>query len=182
MSGGRLGMLRKVDRRHSWGAVTLVALLLASCGGSAPPRASTRISIQIDLRTTHVVAGHEIKGVLVVHNPHPAFDLTEKVRGHCQPGFAVILTQGEFHNYVGFAASCVPAPFVIAHGTTQFAFTVTTSFNECVEPGGSSVNHIPHCLSSGRSPPLPHGSYDAVIEWSTSVPLPEPTPVEVDLT
>ncbi len=175
-------MLRQVGSRHSWGAVILVAVLLASCGGPAPPQASTRLSIQIDLRTSHVVAGDEIKGMLVVHNPHAAFDLTKVVRGHCQPGFAVILTKGKFHNYVGFASSCVNAPFVISHGTTQFAFTVTTSFTECLGPGSSSVNDVPHCPSSGRLPPLPRGSYDAIIEWSTSVPLPRPAPVAVTLT
>jgi hypothetical protein len=176
-------MLRQVDRRPSWwGAATLVAFVLASCGGPAPSGATNRLSIQIDLRTTHVVAGHEIKGVLVVHNPHAAIDLTKVVRGHCQPGFAVILTKGSFHNYVGFAASCVSAPFVISHGMTRLPFTVTTSYNECLGPGGSSVNNVPRCLSADRSPPLPRGSYDAVIEWSTTVPLPKPTPVAVTLT
>jgi len=78
-------MLRQVDRRHAWGAATLIALLVASCRGPAPPRASTRLSIQIDLRTSHVVAGHEIEGVLVVHNPHAAIDLTKAVRGTANP-------------------------------------------------------------------------------------------------
>ena len=175
-------MFRQLQRRFSWwGTFTLVVLLLASCGGSASPGATNRLSIQLDLRTTHATAGHEIKGVVVIHNPHVALDLTKLVRGHCQPGFAVILTKGSFHNYVGFTASCTTAPFVILHGTTRNPFVVMTSYNECLGPGGSSVNNIPLCLASGRAPPLSRGSYVAVIERSTTVPLPKPKPVTVAL-
>jgi hypothetical protein len=175
-------MFRQVQRRFSrWGTVTLVVLLLASCGGSASPGATNRLSIQLVLRTTHATAGNEIKGVVVIHSPHAALDLTKEVRGHCQPGFAVILTKGSFHNYVGFTALCTTAPFVILHGTTRLPFAVMTSHNECLGPGSSSVNKIPLCLSSGRAPPLSRGSYDAVIEWSTTVPLPKPKPLTVAL-
>lgn len=164
-----------------WGVAAL-ALVLAGCGGPGSPAVTNRLSLQIDLRTTQVVAGHPIKGDLVINNPKVALNLREGTGLHCQPGFAVILMHGSFRNGVNFAMDCSTRPLVIRHGVSRFPITVTTMYNTCVPTGGgpASIN-TPPCLSGDRIPPLPRGSYDAVIEWDSSVPLPRPAPVPVTL-
>ena len=169
-----------VRRCLGW-VLAAAALALASCSAHATPAASNRLTVQIVLNTAQVASGDPIKGHLVVHNPNASINLTQLVRGHCEPSFAVVLMQGSFRNDIGFLADCSPVPVVISQGTTRFPITVRTVYNTCTESGGSSVD-TPRCLSSGRSPHLPRGSYKAVIEWSTSVPLPRPAPVDVTLT
>ena len=155
------------------------ALTLASCGADSPPAASNRRTVQIVLNTFQVAAGDPIKGHLVINNPKAAINLTQAVKNHCDPGVVVILTQGSFHNNIGFTAECWPTAFVISHGVTRLPITVLTIYASCSPSGGSSVG-TPRCSSSGP-PPLPRGSYKAVIEWSSSVPLPRPAPVDVVL-
>ncbi len=113
-------MFRQVDRRHWWwGALTVPLVLLAGCTSPGSPGATR---LQIDLKTDHVVAGHEITGVLVIFNPNASFDLTKLVKGHCQPGFAVILEKGSFRNSMDFTEECAGAPFVISGGVTRLSF------------------------------------------------------------
>jgi hypothetical protein len=170
-----------VPRRLGW-VLAAAALTLASCSAHPSQVASNRLTVQIVLNTAQVAAGDPIKGHLVVNNPNASINLTQLVRGHCEPSFAVVLMQGSFRNDIGFTAECSPRPLEIVQGTTRFSITVLTSYSGCLEPGGSSSVSTPHCLSGNRSPPLPQGSYKAVIEWSTSVPLPKPAPVDVTLT
>jgi len=177
-----------------WDAWIALGLLLALTVASAvwsvstAPRVPIRNatadswSVQIHLNTTRAVAGHPIKGMLIIENPHAAINLTQVVKGGCEPGFAIILTKGSFRNGVGFAASCTNRAFVISHGTTRLPFSMLTSYTSCLPPNGSSSIGTPRCLQSEGLPPLPAGSYKADIEWSATVPLPRPTPVAVDLT
>jgi hypothetical protein len=164
-----------------WG-IAAAALVLAGCGLSAFP-ATNRTTVQIVLRTSHVVAGRSIKGELVVYNPKAAINLTDRVGPpHCAPGFAVILMQGHFRNDVNFTLDCSTRPLVIAHGFTRFPIAVRTLYNSCVTLGGGPPStNTPLCLSGDGIPRLPQGSYEAVIQWSTSVPLPRPAPVAVTL-
>ena len=177
--GDSPGRIRRGWRHLGW-LLAASAVVLASCSAHSSPVASNRLIVQIVLNTSQVVAGDPIKGHLVVHNPHAAINLTQVVKNHCEPGVVVILTQGSFHNNVGFTAQCSPTPFVISHGVTRLPITVLTTYASCTQSGGSSRD-TPRCSSSGP-PPLPRGSYKAVIEWSMSVPLPRPAPVDVSLT
>ena len=169
-------------RKHPVWVLACAALALTSCSAPSSPVSSNRLRVQIVLDSAHVVAGETIRGHVVVFNPHAAINLTQTAKNHCEPGFVVILTQGTFRNAVGFTAECTPTPLVISHGVTRFPITVLTTYTGCLEPGGSSSVATPHCLAGNRPPPLPRGSYKAVIEWSTPVPLPRPAPVGVTLT
>lgn len=159
-------------RRHSWWAVASVfALAVSSCS-------SPSATVQIHLSTVRAEAGQPINGTLVVNNPQSAFFLTPK---GCVPPFVVILTRGHFRNDVVIPLACSERSVQVSHGTTRLPFTVTTSYNSCLGSGGYGDDGTPHCLPTGGDPPLPTGSYKAVLEWFTRVPLPTPTPVPIDL-
>jgi hypothetical protein len=140
------------------------------------------MTVRIDLTARRVVAGHQIRGVLVVDNPGPAVNLTQDVPGPCRPAFAVILSRPGLRNAVGFSTVCALQSFPIAHGRTAIAFTVITSYAGCNPPGTPARRTTPTCLPTKGPPPLPAGTYSAVIEWSTPVPLPRPPAVPVVLT
>jgi hypothetical protein len=169
-------------RRFGWlGIAVLLAFVLSNCSGP-PVEAPThlvlsRLRVQIDLKSTHAVAGHPIKAALVIYNPQNAIDVTLSLSGQCKITFDVVLTRGSFHVEAGVPA-CSPQTFVISHGTTRLPFTLNTRYNQC--PPGY------HCtISNGKFlgfPPLPPGSYKAVTYWFTRATLPRPTPVTVVLT
>jgi len=143
---------------------------------------ANRLTLTVDLRTTHAVSGKPIKGTLIVNNPGAAINLTKVVKSGCEPAFAIILTQGAFSNGVGFALICTNKAFVIAPGRTTLPFSVMTAYTSCSPPNGSSSIATPRCLASGGPPPLPVGTYKTAIEWSEPVPLPKPAAVVVVLT
>ena len=169
-------------RKHPVWVLAASALAVTACSTSSSPVAAHRVRVQIVLNSTRVAAGDPIRGHVVVFNPHAAINLTQTTEHHCEPGFAVILTQGSFRNAVGFTSQCTPTPLVISHGVTRLPVTVVTTYTGCLGPGGSSSIDTPHCLADDQPPPLPRGTYRAVMEWSTSVPLPGPPPVGVTLT
>jgi len=135
------------------------------------------MTVQISLSTTQVVAGTPINGNLVITNPGPAVNLTKLEPSGCMPGFAVFLTNGTISNAPAFAADCTNGPFVIHEGTTKFPFMVLTTYAGCTSDSAETTPDLPLCPPPG----LPPGTYRATIEWSSSVPLPPPQPVEVTL-
>jgi hypothetical protein len=191
-------MVRR-HRRLVWlGIVAAVVLDLAGCGGppvaapapklpSPPTLAKNRLGVQIDLSATQVMAGHPLQAVVLVYNPDAPINLNQSVgAGGCSPAFEVILTNGTVRNTVAFTTACGTRPFIIQHGSNRFPQTVSTVFNMCitnVPNNGPPTPNQPLCLPSGKQPPLPKGSYRAVMRWSLAVPpLPPPAPVTVHLT
>jgi hypothetical protein len=170
------------SRRSWWVVAILLAFVVSSCSGPSPrpvvpaPLPTNRLSVQIDLSTTHVVAGRPINGHLSIYNPHAAIN----VKG-CAPSVAIVLGRGSFSNGTLFFQVCSLRPLVPPHGLTRLPTTVSTRYTLCASDGGSSVDD-PKCLPSGGAPPLPTGTYRATIEWSGPVPLPNPPPVTVVLT
>jgi hypothetical protein len=167
-------------------AAATLSVLLASCGGPSTttpaPSAPSRLSVRIDLRTTRVEAGHALKGTLVVENPGAALDLTQLETSpspHCRPAFEISLTSTTIDNRGGFSLVCTNEAYPIAHGTTRLPFSVLTTYAQCDPPNGSSTVSVPACLPGGEEPPLPAGSYRAVIDWSEPVPLPTPGSIGV---
>ena len=93
-----------------------MVMTLSSCVGSpaaapAPPLPTNRLDVQIDLSATQVAAGHPLKGVLVVYNPHAAINLNHSKGAHgCKPSFAVTLSNGTIRNGVAFTMECTNEP------------------------------------------------------------------------
>ena len=98
----------------------------------------------------------------------------------CRPSYAVSLTNGAFRQQIGFRTKCSDMPFVIQHGTTRIVLNVITTYTECAEPGGTVTPSSPPCSAFGM-PPLPAGTYKALLVWSQTVPLPKPRSVEVTI-
>jgi hypothetical protein len=138
------------------------------------------MTVRISLSLPQAVAGTTIKGYLVITNPGPAVNLTDLEPSGCKPGFTIYLTNGTISNEAPSTADCVGAAFVIAQGTTTLPFSLSTSYTGCTSESAETTPNIPLCLPSGM-PPLPPGTYQAVIGWSEVVPLPQPLPVTVTL-
>jgi hypothetical protein len=167
----------------------LVSLVLGSCGS---PTVKGPLRTQLLLRTRRAVPGQLIKGTFVVINPGSPFNLTQLAHpagelspDHCRPAFQVYLASGPVNNESGFTMNCVNGSFVIAHGTTQLPFTARTDYSRCTTTGIPTPD-FPVCPASRMSPlpefpPLPPGSYEAMLVWSDVVPLPPPKPVSVVL-
>jgi hypothetical protein len=142
--------------------------------GLTPPDPS--LTDRIVLKSSRVTAGHPIDGTLQVFNHGAAaINLTKT----CLPSFVVALTNSKYRPQVAFTTACSGQPLVIASGTTRLPVKVITTYLGCHQSGPPSIE--PKCLSSGP-PPLPAGSYDAVMVGSGDLALPEPQPVPVILT
>ena len=140
--------------------------------------ASNKLSDRIILRSTHAVAGMPISGFLVVANRGSK---TINLTHGCRPSFAVGLTKNP-HSVpaVNFALPCSAASFLISPGMHRLAITVETTYSSCAAPGGSSAVTMARCLPGGREPPLPAGTYEAMLVGS-GIALPAPHPVAVRL-
>ena len=180
----RTSMLPEVRRLT---VASALGMLLASCGGPSP----SRQALAIHLSTTKIVAGHQDSGWLVVTNPGPAVDLTEVASTHigreprprvihCRPEFAVYLSNAKVTQEIGFRDGCEAAPYVIPSGTSRLHFTIVTTYGGC-SPPGEGQPPFPACTPFGP-PALPTGRYEAKVQWSEHVPLPNPSPVTVTLT
>lgn len=110
--------------------------------------------------------------LLVVNHTAASMNLTKT----CQPSYAVALTNSKYAPRVAFATVCSSAPFVIAPGTNRFPISITTTYLAC-QQSPSSSSDLPTCIKSG-APPLPAGTYDAVlIGDGLALPRPQPVPV-----
>jgi hypothetical protein len=169
-------------RRYRWlGIAALLAAVLSSCGRPLVAVPTERLSIKISLTTNHVVAGHRLKGALIVNNPGDPINLNLASKG-CRPGFQVFLQKGDINSAYGFTWPCLSTPFIIDHGINRLPFSTFTRYTGCAPPGGTITAESPPCLSSGAYPLLPAGSYQAVIEWTNTLPVPTPEAVTVTLT
>jgi hypothetical protein len=128
---------------------------------------------RIILKSARSTAGKPIPGTLLVINHTAAsINLTKT----CRPSYAVALTNSKYVPRVAFATVCSSAPFVIAPGTNRFPISITTTYLACGQSPSSSSD-LPTCIKSG-APPLPAGTYDAVlIGDGLALPRPQPVPV-----
>lgn len=150
---------------------------LTACGGATGSNAG-RITDRLQLETTRAVAGTPIKGVFIVDNPNRSVNLNHR----CRPGFAVTLTNATFPPGAAFDLPCDSEPFVLAHGTNRYPFTVSTDYPRCIQPGGGPITATsPACNGGNKIPPLPPGSYQAVFD-NDGLTLPTPSRVAVTLT
>lgn len=129
-----------------------------------------------EFSTDQVVAGGRLEGWLVIDNQSGApLEVTD--RG-CAPKWAAVLTNDDFPPVVAFRMDCQLAPLVVPVGTSQLPVTVMAGLNDCTQDTNSIG--IPQCLPEGGMPPLPIGSYTAVMVGSIpGVDPPAPIPIDV---
>jgi hypothetical protein len=143
------------------GLVTLgltgYAPLAGASGSQAPP-----IRAHIALSTPRVVAGHPIKGTVVLTNTTHK-EIT--VNTCATNGWLAVGLSGPVNSYPfgSFEVGCAPS-IRLAPGTNRFPVTVITTYAGCAQPrpGGSPGTALPFCTESNghvSSPPLPAGRY-----------------------
>jgi len=143
--------------------------------GLAP--ADRRLKDRIELAVTSAPAGAPLRGTLVVTDDAAiAVSLTHG----CRPDFAVVLVNRHLIDRVAFAPSCLHTPLVIEPGVNRLAVEVLTSYSACGSPTPHPAADLPVCVRGGP-PELPAGRYQAVLEGSGNLRLPEPRPVTVTL-
>lgn len=143
-----------------------------SSSSSAPPKGPSHLTDLISLNTTRAVAGTPIKGAFIVNNPGGTLELTD-AHG-CEPAYGVTLTN------LSFGLPCTALPLTIKHGTNRFPVIVSTMYQGCLPPGGTSSMYMPACVDGGM-PRLPPGIYHATLA-SLGLSLPTPLRVTVTLT
>jgi hypothetical protein len=178
-------------------AVIAVASAVSACGStpttpSSRPPATTvparlaalglvpadfHLTDRIELATSSVRAGTPADAVLVVTN-HASTPINLTTR--CRPQFAVVLAHGARVYGVAFATVCSSEPFTIVPGVNRLSSTVLTAYSSCEPPGVHPPRTGPACVHGGP-PPLPAGTYHAVLEGSGDLALPQPAPVPLTL-
>jgi hypothetical protein len=177
--------------------VIAVAIVVSACGStpttpSSRPAATTvpaslaalglvpadpHLTDRIHLATSSVHAGTPVDAVLVVTN-HASTPINLTTR--CRPQFAVVLARGARVYGVAFAAVCSSEPFTIVPGVNRLSSTVLTAYASCETPDGHPLSNGPACVHGGP-PPLPAGTYRAVLEGSGDLALPQPAPMPLTL-
>jgi|GEM_PF-2244810 hypothetical protein len=153
---------------------TTVPVALASLG-LVP--ANPHLKDRIELATSSVRAGTPVDAVLMVTSrASTSINLTKT----CRPQFAVVLARGASVYRIAFAQVCSSEPFTIAPGVNRIPSAVLTTYPSCGPPSGRPPTGGPACVHGGP-PPLPAGSYRAVLQGSGDLALPEPSPVTVTL-
>ncbi len=151
----------------------------SSAGGSGSQRgllpAAATLHVRLQLKQSHVVAGATIAGKLIITNGgHVPVNLTSG----CRPKYQVVLTNRHIPPNAAFTMECTNAPFLIPAGSSTLEVTVQTTYSSCLSKGGQSVRPLPTCSADGQPPPLPRGSYQAVLVGA-GLALPDPPPVSV---
>ena len=141
--------------------------------------APKHLSVRLVLASKHMIAGTMIRGTLVVTNRSgQSINLNTFSPDGCEPQFAVVLSNENIPPLFGFTQECSAAPLIVAPGTNRFPFTLMSFYLACANAGPTPG--IPHCLPTGRSPPLPPGKYHAVlIGDELALPPAIPPPVTV---
>jgi len=129
---------------------------------SLPPAGA--LSTSIELPSTTVVAGSTVSGTLVVDNhTNETFNLTQG----CKPFWWLGLQSATIPFNPRYPTPCEPAPFYMNPGANRLPFTMTASYLGCSTTPQETSPTWPSCLANGQPPPLPPGSYEAVLVSQT---------------
>ena len=155
-----------------WGILAVLALLVGwgtTAAAAANTAAAPPVKVHLTLTAHRVVAGHPIKGSVVLTNTsdHEITVHTCALDGWLAVGLSGHGTSPSFvHPLVGCNPSVRLAP-----GTHRFHVTVSTSYTTCTgaEPAGNAPSSsFPNCtVSKGHQipPPLPAGKYTTVVQF-----------------
>ena len=154
---------------------------LTSCGGTTQSHQTLMVSLIFNTAT--VQQGHTLHGFLVVSNPGPPINMERGEAGfRCVPRFAVGLSgYGIPLQGPDFPADCDTSPYSIGHGVTRLPTYVSASYGTCTDNPSDASRRRPYCKGN-RLPALPPGRFMASVYWSTTVPLPVPRRVPIDVT
>jgi hypothetical protein len=152
-----------------WGILAVLALLLGwGTPAAAQTAATPPVKVHLTLAAHRVVAGHPIKGTVVLTN---TADRAITVNTCALDGWLAVGLSGQtasqsfFHSAVGCKPSVTLAP-----GTRRVHIMVSTTYTTCTEAepaGNTPSSSFPNCtVSDGRptSPPLPAGRYSTVVQ------------------
>lgn len=166
-------------------AVSLGIVVLGGCGTStggatrvtsADAASRPKIITSIHLPGTTIAGGATVTGFLeIVNGTGKAVSLT--TGNGCRPHWAVGLENAKVHfTQLPFPADCVASPLVIVPGVNKVPFTMATKYVSCVNKKNDVATALPLCLAGAGLPPLPRGTYNAVLV-SDSSSLPPASPV-----
>jgi hypothetical protein len=138
-----------------------ISLVMTTVAAGSPARP---IEVKVDLSHHRVVAGHSIKGTVVLTNT------TKKpitVNTCAANGWLNVGLKGPAYTDLPINALIACAPTVrLAPGINRFPVSVITTYSGCVEPQPSgpstATKSTPICTVDGP-PPLPAGSYSTEV-------------------
>jgi hypothetical protein len=152
----------------------------ASAYGFTP--ANPNIAVHMQLSADRLPAGSHLEATVVLTNRS---DKTINLTSACRPIYAVLLAnQSNPPGNAGFSelppGHCQTTPLLVHPGTNRWRTHVPTTAFDC-SSAASGPHTTPTCTKTGGLPPLPSGTYYAVLVGS-DLPLPAPSPVPVTLT
>ena len=137
----------------------------------APSITANALTFAFDLATQTVGAGQQISGQVTVDNAGPP----QQVQG-CGELFVAVLQNNTIPQRPAWAG-CLQT-FTVPSGRTTYPITVDANYQACSqEPPGDVLD--PPCLAGNTMPPLPPGSYQAVLYNGSGFPTPPPINVTV---
>lgn len=143
--------------------------------GSNPLPPAGALSSVIDLPSTTLVAGTTVDGDLVVTN-HT--DKTINLTQGCKPFWSVGLQSPTIPYNPVEPTPCEPAPFLLAPGANRLPFELRVRYLGCSTNSESTSPSYPPCVGT-EPPPLPPGSYEAVLVSQSPSLSAAPVNVEV---
>jgi hypothetical protein len=164
-----------------------LSCLAVGCGGTSASRADNRgpvaapaITIRITLPHANVTSGTPIKGEALLTNTTGKAITVESCAAD---GWLDVGLENKQIRYepVTPAVACPPSVQLLP-GTNREPITVSTTYKECLQPGGRSKTYVPSCTPTGE-PPLPAGTYQIkVVTYGLPHSTPKPPSIEVVLT
>lgn len=157
------GRRKGQDDQVNFSRAVLVGIaFLLGWGGVAGASASssTPITVRVALHHSRVLAGQPIKGTVILTNTTSSVITVESCAAN---GWLQVGLEGRGYGYQASSTLVACPPSVrLVPGANRFPVTVLTTYESCIQPGGSSVPSLPACTSTGQ-PPLPAGTYSTTV-------------------
>jgi hypothetical protein len=162
------------------GVLTLGAGLGLGLGVSESPSATTSpITISLTLSQTRVRSGTPISGEVVFTNTSFKAITVQFCTLDGWPQVGLTNKQNPFESTSGLVG-CRPS-VRLRPGLNRFPVTFSTSYQDCLEPGGQSETYTPRCTANGQ-PALPVGHYmTKIFAFGLPAGTPAATPIRVTL-
>jgi hypothetical protein len=139
----------------------LLLLGLQQAGVGAAVTGRPPITVRIALSRARVTAGTWISAEVTLTNSSPRAILVDQCAA--DGWLAVGLESATYHFDPAWALVACRPTVLIKPGVNRFRTRVSTSYNDCLQPGGRSEFPTPSCEANGGMPPLPPGRYRTAI-------------------
>lgn len=171
-----------IPMRFRMVVTAFLIVAVAGCAdraGTAARPVAPRLTVDIIMKTTTVVRGRDLSGILRVTN-NTGRPVTLANSGGCRIPWTVALEGARVKAVPAFTSTCDRRPRVAATGITDWPFTTTSRYPACTNDRSAVTSQFPACTPDGTLPPLPAGDYRAVLVSQAPL-LPVPPPVTVRL-